>query len=60
MTETLFLTLAAVLFALFIALGWRLLPGDRFQVLASLPQSRRLSAGAPTVSASSSMGRQSQ
>ena len=39
MTETLFLTLAAVLFALFIALGWRLLPGDRFQVLASLPVS---------------------
>lgn len=37
MTETLFLTLAAVLFGLFILLGWRLLPGDRFQVLASLP-----------------------
>ncbi len=37
MTETLFLALSGTLFALAIGLGWRLLPHDRFQVLASLP-----------------------
>lgn len=37
MTESLFLCTTAALFALAIALGWRYLPSDRFQVLAAVP-----------------------
>lgn len=37
MTEGLFLCTTAALFAAAIALGWRYLPSDRFQVLAAVP-----------------------
>lgn len=40
MTEGLFLLTTAALFALAIVLGWRYLPGDRFQMLASVPVHR--------------------
>jgi len=41
MNEGLFLLAAASLFTLLIVLGWRLLPGERYQVLASVPVARR-------------------
>jgi prolipoprotein diacylglyceryltransferase len=41
MNEWLFLLSAALLFSLLIVLGWRFLPGDRFQVLATVPTRRR-------------------
>ncbi|MBV5316731.1 MAG: prolipoprotein diacylglyceryl transferase [Desulfobulbaceae bacterium] len=41
MNEWFFLLTAAGLFTLLIVLGWRLLPGERYQVLASVPVARR-------------------
>jgi len=41
MNEWLFLLSAALLFSLLIVLGWRFLPGDRFQMLATVPVRRR-------------------
>ena len=40
MNEGLFLLTAAILFALLIGFGWRFLPGERFQMLASVPVRR--------------------
>ena len=40
MNEGLFLLPATVLFTLLIVLGWRLLPGERYQMLASVPVAR--------------------
>ena len=37
MNASLFLLAAAAFFTLLIVLGWRLLPGDRYQILASVP-----------------------
>lgn len=39
--ELLFLSAASILFGLAILLGWRHLPGDRFQMLATVPVTRR-------------------
>jgi len=41
MNASLFLSLAAVFFTLLIVLGWRLLPGERYQILASVPVAPR-------------------
>lgn len=41
MTEGLFLLTSAILFTLLIVLGWRYLPGERFQMLAAVPVRRR-------------------
>jgi prolipoprotein diacylglyceryltransferase len=41
MPEALFLLTAAALFTLMIVLGWRHLPGERFQMLATIPVRRR-------------------
>jgi prolipoprotein diacylglyceryltransferase len=40
MNEWLFLFSVALLFSLLIILGWRFLPGDRFQILATVPVRR--------------------
>ena len=37
MSESLFLWMSGLFFFSLVALGWRLLPGDRFQILASMP-----------------------
>jgi len=41
MPEALFLLIAAALFTLMIVFGWRHLPGERFQMLATVPVRRR-------------------
>lgn len=41
MNEWLFLILASVFFAVCISLGWRYLPGERWQILATVPWTRR-------------------
>jgi len=41
MNEGLFLLVSTVVFAVFIVLGWRLLPGERWQMLATVPQTRQ-------------------
>lgn len=41
MNEWLFLIFATVFFAVYILLGWRLLPGERWQMLATIPWTRR-------------------
>ncbi|MBM9536097.1 prolipoprotein diacylglyceryl transferase family protein [Desulfobulbus alkaliphilus] len=41
MNEWLFLSLATLVFSVFIVLGWWLLPGERWQMLASVPWTRR-------------------
>ena len=40
MSAGIFLLAAAVLFTLLIVLGWRLLPGERYQMLATVPVAR--------------------